>query len=237
MTYATVSPARLEKAVVEVAAEVARLRSSGQANVNSEEALFFELISCILGSQVSFELASAFARQLRCSPVYRSLLFPNSNPRTAALLRHLLALPISDPTSSCHGKRYRFWRTKAKCIAQASVAINGILGGLKSMLSTMDCEQGKRKTLADVVAGIGPKQASLFLRNVGHARNLAVLDAHVLNYMRELGIISARPRNLGLLKVYEDIEATLIRYGNALGHPLNYLDEAIWVVMRVRARL
>jgi N-glycosylase/DNA lyase len=85
--------------------------------------------------------------------------------------------------------------------------------------------------------GIGPKQASLFLRNVGYAENLAILDVHVLRFMRYIGLLRAPEISVTTLRRYEVAEERLLAYSLGLGWPMATLDVAIWVVMRAAGRL
>lgn len=233
MINLSISSSTLEAAVVRVTAEVARLRSRHTKLAFREEDLFFELMACILGSQVTFEMATAAAKQLRSSSVFSEI----PRARNAEVLTKLLATelsrPIADPDSPCYGKRFRFWRTKARDIAQTAVKIYELFDGAKAFLSAAANENHARERLVEVSSGIGPKQASLFLRNIGFADNLAILDSHVLCYMTYLGMLVKLPRNLGTLQVYENAERTLIAYSKIIGYPLKFIDEAIWVVMRV----
>ena len=51
-------------------------------------------------------------------------------------------------------------------------------------LMMTETEFEARKILSDTCTGIGFKQASLFLREIYFAKNLAILDTHVINYMK-----------------------------------------------------
>jgi N-glycosylase/DNA lyase len=233
MINSSITPAALETAMVCVTAEVARLRSCHSKLKYREEDLFFELMACILGSQVSFEMATAAAKQLRLSSVFSKISQQRNVDVLARLVAAELSRPISDPNSPCHGRRFRFWRTKARDIAQTAVRMYGVFNGVKVFLSTVTNEIQARERLVKVASGIGPKQASLFLRNVGLADNLAVLDSHVLRYMTCLGMLVTLPRNVGALPAYENAEQILVAYSRIIGYPIKFIDEAIWVVMRV----
>ena len=86
-----------------------------------------------------------------------------------------------------------------------------------------------------VIPGIGPKQASLFLRNVSYTCDLAILDIHVLRYMTWIEAVpnvSLPPRSLN---EYEHIEEGFRRHAVELGVPVGSLDLAVWVTVRVLA--
>jgi N-glycosylase/DNA lyase len=83
------------------------------------------------------------------------------------------------------------------------------------------------------VPGIGPKQASMFLRNAGVTYDLAILDRHVLNYMSKLGMYSGNKYSISGLTHYRRHEETLKKHAEELDCPVGLLDWAIWIVMRV----
>ena len=85
--------------------------------------------------------------------------------------------------------------------------------------------------------GVGYKQASLFLRNVGYAKNLAILDTHVLNYLVLVGVMQSRPRSVSSATIYERIEELLRSHARSLGHSVGCIDVAIWIVMRTLSRM
>jgi N-glycosylase/DNA lyase len=112
-------------------------------------------------------------------------------------------------------------------------AVYGESTDIGAILAASANEREARDSLVRIAVGIGPKQASLFLRNIGYAANLAILDSHVLRYMRWLGMVRSIPRSLQSVRAYEVLEAKLVAYASAIGYPLKFIDEAIWIVMRV----
>ena len=83
--------------------------------------------------------------------------------------------------------------------------------------------------------GLGQKEASHFLRNVGYGSRLAILDVHVLTLMRELGLLPGklvatdgtvkRPANL---EQYREVERILEDWAGKVGIPMDALDLALW---------
>jgi N-glycosylase/DNA lyase len=82
--------------------------------------------------------------------------------------------------------------------------------------------------------GMGPKQTSLFLRNVGWSWDVAILDVHVLSYMRLSRLASEN--SVATLTAYERLEDRLRAYALGRGEPLGRLDFAVWVVMRAASK-
>ncbi len=101
-------------------------------------------------------------------------------------------------------------------------------------LSAMD-PRATREWLVRNCSGLGPKQASLFLRKTGYSDSLAVLDTHLIRFMRQTGLCScdeAPPR----LRAYERLETVFATYAASVGIALSRLDVAIWIVMRVASK-
>ena len=87
-------------------------------------------------------------------------------------------------------------------------------------------EKAAREWLVKNIRGIGYKEASHFLRNVGF-KNLAILDRHILNLMQEEGLIDERPRTLSRKKYFE-IEKKFLKLAKELKMPAAELDLFMW---------
>lgn len=87
-----------------------------------------------------------------------------------------------------------------------------------------------REDLIRIGRGIGPKQASMFLRDCGLTTELAIIDRHVLEYMNAVGLVSD-PGTITIAK-YLQIEREFTRYAGFLGCETGILDWAVWLVMR-----
>jgi N-glycosylase/DNA lyase len=78
---------------------------------------------------------------------------------------------------------------------------------------------------------VGPKQASLFLRNSGFTSQVAIFDRHVWRYMIAAGLASdcIPPSRIG---PYEEAESAFLYQAATLGVALAAFDRALWVVYR-----
>lgn len=74
--------------------------------------------------------------------------------------------------------------------------------------------------------GLGYKEASHFLRNVGY-EDLAILDRHVLRTMKDYEIINEVPKALTRRK-YIELEGKLRNLAAQLNMSLSKLDLYIW---------
>ena len=83
-----------------------------------------------------------------------------------------------------------------------------------------------RNYLVENVKGIGWKEASHFLRNVGH-RDLAILDRHILKNLVKLNVVKEVPKSL-TPKVYFEIEEKFKKFSNEIKIPIDELDLLFW---------
>jgi N-glycosylase/DNA lyase len=84
-----------------------------------------------------------------------------------------------------------------------------------------------RNWLEKNIKGLGFKEASHFLRNLGLGNDLAILDRHILKNLKLLGVIKEVPKSLNE-KVYHDIEAKMKVFSKKTGIPMSHLDLILW---------
>ncbi len=222
-----------EATVIRLCKEIASIQRRRDWRELKEADLLFELVATILGSQVSYEMAKAAADRL-----YSDGLLTKKTYKQETKLHELIEKSLRKPIFHSHwgekGRRYRFPKLRA---CQINRTMNKIYSqsSLKNILSKCSYAGEARAELVRTVLGIGPKQASLFLRNVGYTGELAILDIHVLRYMNFCGMsdISSSPSKIS---EYEILENRLLEYSFELGVPLGCLDQAIWVTMRVAGK-
>ncbi|EJB01735.1 thermostable 8-oxoguanine DNA glycosylase [Rhizobium leguminosarum bv. trifolii WSM597] len=218
---------RLEQAVMCIYPEIQRRVASSEAKT-SETVLWKELSCCILSSQVKYPLAVAAAELLEG----KGHLLGRA-PVCVDTLENTLrsTLMVGD-----RPQRYRFPQAKAHQLASTHRAVHAKAQGLSDLLEGfLDATDARRWFVAHA-AGMGPKQASMFLRNTGITYGLAVLDRHVLDYMSEIGLSFEDSSNLSSLNGYSRREEVLKNYASGLGMAVGLMDWAIWIVMRVFKR-
>ncbi len=84
----------------------------------------------------------------------------------------------------------------------------------------------KREELVTNVLGFGYKEASHFLRNIGHL-GLAVLDRHILKNLLHLGVLNKIP-NVGSRKKYLETEKIFTDFAYSIDIPSEELDLLLW---------
>jgi len=108
---------------------------------------------------------------------------------------------------------------------------------LKNILDSCRNEYEARDIIVNNTIGIGYKQASLFLRNILYSENLAILDTHIIRYMRLLNMVENELSiNLSNKYTYLKLENVLRNYAELKDKSMSSLDLAIWIVMRVLQR-
>lgn len=98
------------------------------------------------------------------------------------------------------------------------------LGHIGHILA-MDDEKKMRRYLVDNAEGFNYKEASHFLRNIGRGLRLAVLDRHILAFMKEEKMIedtALTPARYGLW------EALFCSWADSIGQPVPAADFALW---------
>lgn len=76
------------------------------------------------------------------------------------------------------------------------------------------------------IKGIGYKESSHFLRNIGY-QGYAILDKHILNTLFEHGVIES-PKPPGTRDRYIALENGLKQFADDIGIPMDELDLLLW---------
>lgn len=97
---------------------------------------------------------------------------------------------------------------------------------LKQEIDPNDIPATRDRIVANV-KGLGYKEASHFLRNIGHGRDLAILDVHILRNMKRYGVIKEIPGCIGK-KCYLSLEDRIKTFSRKIGIPLAELDILLW---------
>lgn len=177
-----------------------RLREFRDIHKGKESDIFPELCFCILTPQSNALHCDEAIRELK----KRNLLFTG---RVRAI-RHVLK------------GRSRFHNKKAGYIVNARRLFD------KQILSQGDALK-IRDNLVKGIKGIGYKEASHFLRNIGMGRDIAILDRHILKNLKRYGAIQRIPSSLSP-KEYLDIEDKARRFSRIVNIPLEELDLLFW---------
>jgi len=76
------------------------------------------------------------------------------------------------------------------------------------------------------VLGMGYKESSHFLRNIGK-RDLAIIDRHILKGLLRCGVLKSLPKTLSR-KTYLEIEKQFQKFSEEINIPMDELDLLFW---------
>lgn len=191
-----------------------------------------ELVACILGSQVRQEMAVAYTERLENEGLLDDGWWRHGGDDGFALL---IRDALQRRTGASRVGRYRFPKARAAQVTRArdSLVRRSLCSRLKEDGPPKDL---RRRMIADI-SGLGPKQASMFLRNVGVSYDLAVLDVHVLRFMKMRGLLSEEGVRVGTLARYERVEEIATAYAGSWGYPVGFIDVAVWATMKAAREL
>ena len=184
-----------------------RLAEFGQVMHWKDEEVFAELCFCLLTPQSSAKVCWEAVTVLK----ERTLLLKGQPPELEPHLRSV-----------------RFSEGKAKYIVDARnmFSKDGKLE-LKSQISSFYNPFELREWFVENVKGLGYKEASHFLRNIGLGEGFAILDRHILRNLNRLGVITEIPATI-TKKGYLEIEEKLRRFATEIGIPIADLDLLFW---------
>ena len=123
-------------------------------------------------------------------------------------------------TQTLKGNKYRFPNVRSKYIIEARENMTQLAKILKS---TND--GSLREWIAKNIKGIGFKEASHFLRNIGY-EDYAIIDFHIIDLLVKHNLIQ-RPKYLTKSK-YLEIETVLKNIGQKSNLNLAELDLCLW---------
>jgi len=116
----------------------------------------------------------------------------------------------------------RFHNTKAKRIHAVRENWGMIEAALASGVTSLEL----REELVQMVDGFGHKEASHFLRNIGH-RNLAIIDRHLLRCLVDCHVLDSVP-TVGTATAYRRIEELYRQYCQDIQIDMDEVDLLFW---------
>lgn len=130
-----------------------------------------------------------------------------------------------DPESILRTKEHyiRFHRNKAKYLLETRQSLEAI----RAALSNGQSSESVREWLVKNVKGLGYKEATHFLRNIGRNDGLAILDRHILRNLHRYGALRRMPTSMSK-KQYCSIEKRFKKFSAMIGIPLDELDLLFW---------
>jgi len=171
-----------------------------------DEHIFRELCFCILTPQ---------SKAIYCDEAIKELI------RSGLLLEG----DKSDIKASL--SRVRFPNNKASYLIAARKAFKNSRGfNVKSKIDEGNIPK-TREWFVKNIKGLGYKEASHFLRNIGLGDNIAILDIHILRNLKKYRVIKEIPSSISR-KIYLNIENKMRVFSQNIGIPLPELDLLLW---------
>jgi len=124
-------------------------------------------------------------------------------------------------------QRVRFPNNKTSYLLKARELFkNGKGLDIRNRLDLSDVFKA-REWLAKNIKGLGYKEASHFLRNIGLGRDIAILDVHILRNLKKHRVISRIPTTISK-KTYLAIENRMRTFSKKIGISLEEMDLLFW---------
>ncbi len=182
-----------------------RIRDFEAMRGKSDEEIFEELVFCLMTPQSKARTCDKAVKKLK----EKSLLFRASEENLKLWMAGV-----------------RFPNEKARHIAEAQRFFsNGTNVRIKDKLEGNNREV--REWFVKNVKGLGYKEASHFLRNVGVGLDLAIIDRHILKNLVRYGVIEEIPKSLTPKKYFE-IEGKMKQFSDQVGISMAELDLLFW---------
>jgi N-glycosylase/DNA lyase len=162
--------------------------------------LFQELCFCLMAANFNAE------KSLRIQNALKEELYTLSQEELANKLKEL---------------GHRFPNTRAKYIVEARTH------NLRKILDSYNNDLDLRNYFAKNIKGLGLKESSHFLRNIGY-ENLAIIDFHIIDLLVKSNII-IKPKTI-TPKIYLEAEDILKKIGKKAKLTLAELDLYLWYI-------
>ena len=173
----------------------------------SHERLFEELTFCIFTAGASARMG------LRSVESVRSVLISGSTQDIQRAITGRHRFP--------NARGAYVFETREYLRQQCGLRLGEALSSFKSSDERRDFLAANRE-----VRGIGYKEASHFLRNVGY-RGYAILDKHLLSRLTEFEVIES-PKPPSTKRQYVATEESVKRFADAIGIDFDELDLLLW---------
>lgn len=177
-----------------------RLKDFRSVDKSKAKELFPELCFCLLTPQSNARYCDKAIRELKKT----GLLFKGEKRAIRNILR---------------GKA-RFHNKKAEYIIHARSCLD------RNVFNSGNTPK-IREHLVKSIKGMGYKEASHFLRNIGLGREVAILDRHILKNLKRYGVIGSIPLSI-TPRLYLKIEQKAKEFSRRLNIPLDELDLLFW---------
>lgn len=185
----------------------ARLAEFEETYRRGDEAIFEELVFCIFTAGASARMG------LKCVEAVRPVLYTGDEKEIEAAI------------AGCH----LYPAARAAYIVRTRDHLAAVCGlKMRELIESLPDHYERRRYFAEdpLIKGIGYKEASHFLRNIGF-RGYAILDKHILRSLHEFGVLDSAdpPRSA---KRYLECEDRMKQWSAEIGIDFDELDLLLW---------
>lgn len=195
-----------------------------------EQQIWKELCFCLLSGNVAYELVKSTVNVLEQKGFldYRWIITEKESQHRIFDLFN--GSNFEPKKKNGELRKYRYPKKRSQEIAKAAKIIYS-KSSIKELLDKPISEVEARNFLAKNIPGLGIKESSHFLRNIGYSNSLAIIDVHVLNFLKQNRFVTWDNSSL-TTKKYCKLEIILQNLAEFHNLDLAIFDLAIWYYMR-----
>ena len=210
-------------------------------NKMDDEALLGMYSLCMLSSKEKFTTVEAFVKELKSEGLFDPYQEYTDEESYRQAVRAVLSARLPG-VGGFNEDDPDLRESKSRWLARVAFGIRDPGPSFREILHSsalddqsvqpLESARKVRKHLADEISGLGPKASSMFLRKVGYYLEFALLDYHVLRYLKKAGRVDEKVKQSRLSKdlaFYEKTESVFAEMAKELGSTVKCADEAIWM--------
>jgi len=184
-----------------------RLKDFKERWKSNDEKIFYELVFCLLTPQSKAKVCwNAVERMTK-----KNLILGGDK---------------KEIIDAIEGVRFKYKKAEYIIEARNLFSIDGKIK-IKDFIKKIMPPSNAREWMVKNVKGMGYKEASHFLRNIGFGENFSILDRHILKNLKFIGIIEEIPSSLNKNR-YITIEKKMKKFSEEIEIPLSHLDLVLW---------
>lgn len=184
--------------------------------ITDHDLVWQELVFCVASSQESAKRARRAADELGQATGWLPFDLDKAEATIDGLLRD-------------RGILLRFHSRKVRQLAASWIQYSIDAELLGNPAAHFRAEEDARVRVISTFPGMGPKQSSMFLRNIGSGSTLAVIDSHVAWAIEVAFGLQAANTSLSR---YVEAEKAMRSFADAIGLTMASLDVVLWSAAR-----
>lgn len=226
---------QIDSAIAGMCADVEESVARKNYQQMTEKEIVHELLICILGSGVRYEIAVSYASAITKGDCLCGISDANSDACMNSVTDVLNNEVVRQWGCGTY-KKYRYPVKRSEYIVESIINIYNKYRIITNLLLSGYSANDLRREIIQLCPGVGPKQASHFLKNVGYCENLAILDRHIIRYLEMYDDVSIPVGRVSKIDFYEEVEAMFVKTVKRFNYSVSVIDQSMWFVMRAISR-